>query len=91
MYVDASIGTIPTYEDTEMDSPYNTYMFPGLPIGPIANPSKEAIDAAINPEETNDYFFYARPNGEVIYTEKYSEHNKVKAKYQHEWHELNNN
>jgi UPF0755 protein len=90
MYVDDSIGTIPTYDDTMIDSPYNTYKYPGIPVGPIANPSIEAIDAAINPWDTEDLFFYARPNGEVLYSENYAEHNKVKAKYQHEWHNLNN-
>jgi UPF0755 protein len=90
MYVDDSIGTIPTYDDTMIDSPYNSYKYPGIPVGPIANPSIIAIDAALNPVESENLFFYARPNGDVHYTETYAEHNKVKAKYQHEWHELNN-
>jgi UPF0755 protein len=91
MYVDASIGTIPTYEDTMVDSPYNTYKYPGIPVGPIASPSAQAIDAAINPYETEELFFYARPNGEVLYRKTYAEHNKVKEQYEHEWHELEEN
>ncbi|WP_158217566.1 endolytic transglycosylase MltG [Lottiidibacillus patelloidae] len=90
MYVDDSIGTIPTFEDTLIDSPYNTYKYPGIPVGPIANPSITAIDAAINPFDMEDLFFYARPNGEVLYSETYAEHLKVKETYEHEWHELDN-
>ena len=43
---------------TEYDSPYNTYMYPGLPAGPISNPGIESIKAALYPESTN-YFYYA--------------------------------
>ena len=43
---------------TEYDSPYNTYMYAGLPAGPIANPGIESIKAALYPEDT-DYFYYA--------------------------------
>jgi UPF0755 protein len=91
MYFDENIGTIPTYNDTLKESPYNTYKYPGIPIGPIANPSLEAIDAVINPPATDNLFFYARPNGKVLYSENYKKHTKIKQKYQHEWHELNNN
>jgi UPF0755 protein len=43
---------------TEYDSPYNTYMYPGLPAGPIANPGIASIKAALYPEDTH-YFYYA--------------------------------
>jgi len=46
-----------TYEDLQIDSPYNTYLYPGLPAGPIANPGMTAIRAAIYPEST-DYYWY---------------------------------
>lgn len=45
-------------EDLQIDSPYNTYKNPGLPIGPICNPGLASINAALNPENTN-YLFYA--------------------------------
>ena len=51
-------GNTPTGADREIDSPYNTYLYKGLPPGPIANPGMEAIQAVMNPEDTN-YFYYA--------------------------------
>ena len=51
-------GKEPTGADRAIDSPYNTYLYKGLPPGPIANPGMDAIQAAMNPEKTN-YFYYA--------------------------------
>ncbi len=44
--------------DYSIDSPYNTYVCNGLPIGPIANPGRDSLNAALEPEETN-YYYYA--------------------------------
>ena len=48
--------------DYQLDSPYNTYVYSGLPIGPISNPGRVSLDAALNPEETN-YYYYALYTG----------------------------
>ncbi len=48
-----------TYDDMEIDSPYNTYLYEGLPAGPICSPGKASIVAALNPASTNDWFWYA--------------------------------
>jgi UPF0755 protein len=74
-----------TYEDLEIDSPYNTYRYEGIPVGPIANPGKESIQAAVIPEETNYLYFYARYNGEVLYNETYEAHNQAHQMYRDEW------
>ncbi|HEY0046056.1 MAG TPA: endolytic transglycosylase MltG [Flavobacterium sp.] len=47
------------YKDLETDSPYNTYMYEGLPPGPIAMPDISALDAVLNPEEHNYIYFCA--------------------------------
>jgi len=47
--------------DLELDSPYNSYLYPGLPPGPIANPGIAAIEAAINPSDSAFIFFVASP------------------------------
>lgn len=51
-------GQVPTEADKSIDSPYNTYLYKGLPPGPIANPGIESIRAALAPESTS-YFYYA--------------------------------
>jgi UPF0755 protein len=73
------------YEHLEVDSPYNTYRYKGIPIGPIASPGEKSIKAALQPKKMDELFFYARPNGEVIYTKTLQEHNAVYKKYRDEW------
>ncbi len=69
-------------EDTQTDSPYNTYQNQGLPPGPISNPGAEAIEAAIYPEN-NDYFYFLSrsDNGETVFAKTYEEHLRNKEKY----------
>lgn len=58
----------------EVDSPYNTYLYAGLPPSPIGNPGREAIEAVLNPI-TSDYFYYITGNdGEFYYAETYAQH-----------------
>jgi UPF0755 protein len=51
-------GKVPTEADKSIDSPYNTYLYKGLPAGPISNPGLESIKAAMNPNSTS-YYYYA--------------------------------
>ncbi|MGI5911935.1 MAG: endolytic transglycosylase MltG [Syntrophomonadaceae bacterium] len=68
--------------DLDIESPYNTYRNPGLPPGPIANPGKASIAAALNPEE-NEYFFYvAKGNGTHYFSRTFDEHLQAMARYQ---------
>ena len=69
------------YVDLEIDSPYNTYLHPGLPPGPICSPRIEAIEAALNPEKTDYLFFFATPDGTNIYNKTYQGHLNDQAKY----------
>lgn len=72
-----------TLEDLSIDSPYNTYKVTGLPLGPISNPGKASLIAAVTPED-NDYIYYVlkdRTSGEHFYTESYSEFLKAKEQY----------
>lgn len=71
-----------SYEDTQIDSPYNTYRNDGLPPGPIANPGLAAIEAAIYPEDTPYLYFLSDPaTGETIYSRNFEEHKRNKARY----------
>ncbi|MBG9785586.1 endolytic transglycosylase MltG [Shouchella lehensis] len=76
-----------TYDDLEVDSPYNTYQHTGLPPGPISTVREEALVAAADPNETNYLYFYARYNGEIIYNEEYDAHLEARDAYRHEWQE----
>lgn len=77
-----------SYDDLEVDSPYNTYKNPGLPPGPIASPGEISMAAAINPADGKYLYFYSRPNGETIFTTTLNEHNNIKNKYKQEWNEF---
>lgn len=65
------------------DSPYNTYKYNGLPPGPILNPGKVAIEATLNPSNSNYLYFMADVygDGKVYYAETYEEHSKNVRKY----------
>ncbi|MCM3765383.1 endolytic transglycosylase MltG [Neobacillus niacini] len=69
------------YKDLEVNSPYNTYKHTGLPPGPIANAGKTSIEAALDPEKTDFYYFLATSEGEIIFTKTLDEHNNEKAKH----------
>ncbi len=71
-----------SYEDTQIESPYNTYQNAGFPPTAISNPGLSAIEAAINPEASNYWFFLnTTDTGETIYATSNEEHNTNKAIY----------
>lgn len=63
--------------DTKINSPYNTYLYAGLPIGPISNPGAECIKAALWPENTDAYYFCLSTSGEHIFSTTYEDHVKA--------------
>ena len=79
----AGLGRTTTvlYKDLEIDSPYNTYIHPGLPPGPVCSPRKEAIQAALHPDKTKYLYFFATPEGVNIYNETYNGHLSDQKKY----------
>ncbi len=71
-----------TLTDLRIDSPYNTYKNRGLPPGPICNPGKASLQAAVNPADTSVLYFVARPDGSHKFSKSYSTHQKAVRKYQ---------
>lgn len=68
------------FKDLEIDSPYNTYKYPGLPPGPIASPGGESLRAALFPANVSYLYFAAFPDGHHEFTRTLDEHNAVRAK-----------
>ncbi len=72
--------------DLKRDTPYNTYLHPGLPPGPIANPGIKALRAAMAPAQTNYLYFVAagnNPQGKSLFASTIEEHNRNVAGYRH--------
>jgi len=70
-----------SYEDTKINSPYNTYVNLGLPPTPIDNPGFSAIHAALYPKYTDYIYFLSTPDGTTVYARTLEEHIANKAKY----------
>ncbi len=70
-------------KDTNYETPYNTYKYDGLPPGPIANPSASAMLAAVQPHETNYYFFIAN-KGTTYFSETKAQHDAYIAQFRNE-------
>lgn len=70
-----------THDDLDEESPYNTYRYKGLPIGPIANPGLDSIKAAVNPIETDYLFYLSDMEGNMHYAENFEQHKYNKRIY----------
>lgn len=71
-----------TKKDLRTATPYNTYTLTGLPIGPISNPGKEALDAVLHPTKTSSLYFVSKNNGSHHFSTSLTEHNRAVQKYQ---------
>lgn len=88
LQVDATIAYITgkktgeiTYGDLKIDSPYNTYTNKGLPPGPISNPGLVALEAALNPTQSDYLYYLSKPTGETVFSKTIEEHNRAKNLY----------
>lgn len=70
-----------SYQDLEVDSPYNTYKYPGLPPGPISCPGDASIGAAINPLPTPFFYYVAKGDGTHYFSRTYQEHLQAQRRY----------
>ena len=73
-------GTI-YQSDLQFDSPYNTYKFPGLPPGPIANPGVASLQASMHPEQSEFLYFVSDNNGHHRFSRSAEEHDRNVAAY----------
>jgi peptidoglycan lytic transglycosylase G len=69
-------------DDLRLESPYNTYRYPGLPPGPIAAPGKASLEAAANPADVPYAYFVSRNDGSHVFAATLEEHNKNVVEYQ---------
>jgi UPF0755 protein len=67
-----------TLEDLERDTPYNTYLHAGLPPGPICNPGRASIVAALYPADVDYLYFVSRGDGTHVFSKTLAEHDKAK-------------
>lgn len=69
------------HEDMEFKSAYNTYAHPGLPPGPIGNPGRTSLEAAMHPAATDYFYFVSNGNGHHRFAHSLEEHNRNVAAY----------
>lgn len=72
-----------SHQDMQIDSPYNSYRYRGLPPTPIAMVSKEALDAAARPKLSNYLYFVAKGDGTHQFSETYQQQKQAIHQYQH--------
>ena len=65
----------------QVESPYNTYRHAGLPPGPIGNPGRSSLEAAMHPATTDYYYFVSNGNGHHRFASSLEEHNRNVAAY----------
>ncbi len=69
------------FSDLKIESPYNTYLHPGLPPGPIANPGADSLKAAVSPADVDYLFFVSKNDGSHYFSSTYNEHLKAIKKF----------
>lgn len=69
-------------KDLEFDSPFNTYLYSGLPPGPIANPGRHSLEAALYPADEKFFYFVSKNDGSHHFSRTFREHQNAVNKYQ---------
>lgn len=77
--------SIISLEDTKFDSPYNTYMYPGLPIGPICCPGEDSFRATLYHPDNDYYYFQSDRNGHLHFAKTFKEHAAIQKEVQKGW------
>lgn len=70
-----------TLDDLKVDSPYNTYLYAGLPKGPISNPGLDSILSAVYPKDSDYWYYLSDKEGDMHYAKTFDEHKVNKEKY----------
>ncbi len=68
--------------DLKTDHPYNTYLIPALPAGPICNPGQQSMEAVLRPSSTDYLYFVSKNNGSHKFSRNLAEHNQAVQEYQ---------
>ncbi|MDD2464511.1 MAG: endolytic transglycosylase MltG [Desulfobulbus sp.] len=71
-----------TKADLKRETPYNTYVIPALPVGPICNPGRAALEAVVHPAESNALYFVSRNDGTHVFSTNLADHNRAVRQYQ---------
>jgi len=80
-YLTQKVTDNPSLKDLDVDSMYNTYMYRGLPPGPISNPGADDILAVRQPTKSNYFYFLNTKEGKLIYSKTFEEHVANRVKY----------
>jgi UPF0755 protein len=80
-YINGKVTENLTLQDLKIDSPYNSYLYKGLPPTPISNPGLESIQATVTPIETDFLYFLSDKKGNMYYAKTYKEHLQNKELY----------
>lgn len=79
-----TLGRPILHSEVEKPTPYNTYVIPGLPPGPIANPGRAALEAVANPSRTEDLYFVADGTGGHVFSQTLEQH----VRNVHRWRQI---